>query len=89
VGIGREDQGAEAGERPEGRRAWCALILVDLDVPADASHADTVAVVERWAQMVRHAHIDEGTATNDARAVVLPMTSQQVVAALKLASTVL
>jgi len=39
--------------------------------------------------MVRHAHLDEGTATYDARAVVLPMTSQQVVAALKLASTVL
>jgi hypothetical protein len=39
--------------------------------------------------MVRHARLDEGTSTSDARAVVLPMTSQQVVAALTLASTVL
>tara|TARA_R110000868_G_scaffold30395_1_gene112581 strand:- start:1509 stop:1685 length:177 start_codon:yes stop_codon:yes gene_type:complete len=58
-------------------------------VPDGASHADTVALVERWAQMVRHARLDEGTSTSDARAVVLPMTSQQVVAALTLASTVL
>lgn len=87
--IGREDSRDEAGARAQERRARCALILVDLDVPGDASHADTVALVERWAQMVRHARLDEGTSTSDARAVVLPMTSQQVVAALTLASTVL
>jgi hypothetical protein len=84
VGIGREDQGAEAGERPEGRAQWCALILVDLDVPADAKPSDIAPALERWSQGIRFAAAtsDSGVRTGDVSGVVIEAPADDIAAAL-------
>ena len=80
--IGREDQGAEAGAGAQERRARCALILVDLDVPGDASDADLRASMERLAQQARYAAFGAGVLAGDARGVVVDATLADVVRAL-------
>jgi hypothetical protein len=78
----REDSRAEEGERAEGRSAWCALILVDLDVPADASADDLRASLERLAQQTRFAAFGAGVLAGDARGVVVESPMADVVRAL-------
>lgn len=82
MGIGREDQGAAQGAGAQERRARCALILVDLDVPGDASDADLRASMERLAQQTRFAAFGVGVLAGDARGVVVDAALADVVRAL-------
>lgn len=58
------------------------MILVDLDVPGDASDADLRASMERLAQQARFAAFGAGVLAGDARGVVVDAALADVVRAL-------
>ena len=58
------------------------MILVDLDVPGDASAEDLRASMERLAQQTRYAAFGAGVLAGDARGVVVESPMTDVVRAL-------
>lgn len=65
------------------------MILVDMALPGDLAPEDVAVLVERWTQTIRHVLVSEGVHVGAARGVVLPLTSDQLLAGLQLASQVL